>query len=82
MNYQEGLKALDRALNDAYWEAEKTLESLSYSDLMAIVETIKEGHVNRQLILWIREKAEENKTAEDEQDELDMRLEDTWRRDE
>ena len=81
MKYQvkSALEVLDRSIDEAFDKAAPYLRDLSHSDLKRVINAIEEGHVNKQLIPWINDIAEENMTEEDIQDIKDAHLEDSWR---
>lgn len=76
---RSALEALDRAIDEAFDKAAPYLKDLSHSDLKRVIHEIEEGHVNKQLIPWIKDIAEENMTEKDIQDIKDAHLEDSWR---
>lgn len=79
LSIQSALEALDRAIDEAFDKAAPYLRDLSHSELKRVIHEIEEGHVNKQLILWINDIAEDNMTEEDIQDIKDAHLEDSWR---
>ena len=76
---KSALDALDMAIDEAFDKAAPYLRDLSHSDLKRVIHAIEEGHVNKQLIPWINDIAEDNMTEEDIQDIKDAHLEDSWR---
>ncbi|CAB5226056.1 hypothetical protein UFOVP754_34 [uncultured Caudovirales phage] len=79
LSIQSALEALDRAIDEAFDKAAPYLRDLSHSDLNRVIHEIEEGYVNKQLIIWIKDIAEDNITEEDIQDIKDAHLEDSWR---
>lgn len=79
LSIQSALEALDRAIDEAFDKAAPYLRDLSHSELKRVIHEIEEGHVNKQLILWINDIAEDNMTEEDIQDIKNAHLEDSWR---
>ena len=76
---RSALEALDRAIDEAFDKAAPYLRDLSHSELKRVIHEIEEGYVNKQLIPWIKDIADENMTEEDIQDIKDAHLEDSWR---
>lgn len=70
------LDRLDNEIGIAFDKIYSYLEEQSYSDLNGVIDAIEEGHVSKQLVKWLKDIAEENKTSEDYIEEQESRMED------